>query len=336
MDSLTHIALGASIGEVFFEKGFGKKAMWWGVLAQSIPDIDFIAALWMSPSEAMIAHRGFTHSLLFAVLAVFIFSILADRWHRPHNIRFSKWVLFFSVAIGMHLFIDAFNNYGIGWFEPFDHRRFAFNWIYVFDPFFLITPLICFVFLLFANAHHRWRRRMATVSLFLPVIYLGYCGLNKSVITNEVLQLTSYKENGMKKLYTTPAPFQSWLWLVVIPGKESYQIAYRSVFDTSADVDFHIVYRNNQWIRAVKDHESLQRLIRFSDSLYAIKKVNGQLIFSDLRFGQIHGWEYPANDFVFQYQLTHDTASRLMIQRGRMEGWNRLNLIRYFHRIFGH
>ncbi|HNK30625.1 MAG TPA: hypothetical protein PKG65_16950 [Ferruginibacter sp.] len=51
MDSLTHIALGACVGEAFFERGFGKKAMIWGALAQSIPDIDFVAGLWTSPDH---------------------------------------------------------------------------------------------------------------------------------------------------------------------------------------------------------------------------------------------------------------------------------------------
>ena len=70
MDSFTHIAIGACIGEAFFEKGFGKKAMLWGALSQSIHDIDFISNLWLNDAEALLAHRGFTHSLLFAVLIV--------------------------------------------------------------------------------------------------------------------------------------------------------------------------------------------------------------------------------------------------------------------------
>ena len=58
MDSITHIALGACIGEAFFEKGFGKKAMLWGALAQSIPDIDFVASFWMSTADDLLAHNG--------------------------------------------------------------------------------------------------------------------------------------------------------------------------------------------------------------------------------------------------------------------------------------
>ena len=86
MDSITHIAIGACVGEAFFEKGFGKKAMLWGALAQRIPDIDFISSIWMNTSEDLLAHRGFTHSILFALLIVPVFAMTADRIHRPHNI----------------------------------------------------------------------------------------------------------------------------------------------------------------------------------------------------------------------------------------------------------
>jgi inner membrane protein len=97
LDSLTHIALGACIGEAFAGKKLGKKAMLWGALVQSIPDIDFIAATWLNTSENLLAHRGFTHSLLFAVLIVPLLAMLAEKWHRPHNIALKTYLLFFSV-----------------------------------------------------------------------------------------------------------------------------------------------------------------------------------------------------------------------------------------------
>ena len=45
MDSITHIALGACMGEAFLDRKLGKKAMLWGALAQSIPDITSIERL---------------------------------------------------------------------------------------------------------------------------------------------------------------------------------------------------------------------------------------------------------------------------------------------------
>lgn len=44
MDSITHIALGACIGEAALSKQIGKKALILGVIAQSLPDIDVTAS----------------------------------------------------------------------------------------------------------------------------------------------------------------------------------------------------------------------------------------------------------------------------------------------------
>src|SRR5687767_3871203 len=115
MDSLTHIAVGACVGEAFFGRTIGKKAMLWGALAQSVPDIDFIANIWLDTTSGLLAHRGFTHSLLFASLSALFLALVAEKWHRPHNISFRKWIVFFSVQLLLHLLLDAFNNYGVGW-----------------------------------------------------------------------------------------------------------------------------------------------------------------------------------------------------------------------------
>jgi Predicted membrane-bound metal-dependent hydrolases len=78
----------------------------------------------MNTSNSLLAHRGFTHSFLFVAIVAVFFSLIAERWHRPHNISFKRWLLFFGGVIFIHVFIDAFNNYGVGWFEPFSHQRF--------------------------------------------------------------------------------------------------------------------------------------------------------------------------------------------------------------------
>src|SRR5688572_28495848 len=95
MDSITHIAVGACLGEAFLDRKLGKKAMLWGALAQSVPDIDFIASFWMNTSSNLLAHRGFTHSFLFVAIISVFFALMAVRWHRPHKISFRKLVQFF-------------------------------------------------------------------------------------------------------------------------------------------------------------------------------------------------------------------------------------------------
>ena len=68
MDSLTHTVIGACIGDAIAGKKIGKKAMLWGAIANNIPDIDVITSLYMNQADSLLAHRGFTHSILFALL----------------------------------------------------------------------------------------------------------------------------------------------------------------------------------------------------------------------------------------------------------------------------
>src|ERR1700759_4269668 len=179
MDSLTHIAIGACIGDLFLGKKIGKKAMLYGAIAASLPDVDFIASFWLNSADDLMAHRGFTHSFAFGLLFILALAFLFRHRHRVENIPIKTWLIFMSVEIASHLFLDAFNAYGIGWFEPFSHRRFSFNVIFVADPFFSVWPGIAAVTLLVLKSNSNNRTKWATRGLILCFIYLSYCVVNK-------------------------------------------------------------------------------------------------------------------------------------------------------------
>ena len=67
MDSLTQIVLGAAVGEVCLGKKLGNKAMVWGAVAGTIPDLDILGNLFMTELGALAFHRGISHSIFFAV-----------------------------------------------------------------------------------------------------------------------------------------------------------------------------------------------------------------------------------------------------------------------------
>ncbi|PCJ67320.1 MAG: metal-dependent hydrolase [Bacteroidetes bacterium] len=68
MDSLTQIVLGAAVGEVVLGKKIGNKAMLWGAIAGTIPDLDVYQSLIFDSLRANELHRGFLHSILFSVV----------------------------------------------------------------------------------------------------------------------------------------------------------------------------------------------------------------------------------------------------------------------------
>ena len=335
MDSLTHIAIGACLGEVFAGKKLGKKALLWGALAQSIPDIDFIATAWSSTSENLLAHRGFTHSFLFAILITPLLAFAADRWHRPHNITFKKWLFFFGTQILIHLLIDGMNVYGAGWFEPFSHERISYNWIYVADPFFSIWPGVSLLVLLLSSYKFKSRLFWARSALITCGVYLLYCGLNKAKIDTEVREIMASQQIPYTRYFTTPTPLNNWLWNVVAASDSGFYIGYRSVFDKKDSIRFHYVAQQKSLLQPVADHEDLQQLIRFSKGYYTVENRNDTLLFNDIRFGEQIGWRKSGSPFVFYYYLQHPEENKMIVQRGRFAGWDRSAFASLLHRIKG-
>lgn len=335
MDSITHIALGACMGEAFAGKQLGRKAMLWGAMAQSIPDIDFITSFWMNTSSNLLAHRGFTHSFLFCAIITPLFALLAERLHRPHNINLAKWILFFGGTIFIHIFIDAFNNYGVGWFEPFSHQRISFNTIYVADPFFSIWPGIACVGLLFFKRSFPKRKKWWRMGLGLSSLYLLFCLFNKYKINAEVKDILQKQQISYTRYFTTPAPLQNWLWYIVAGNDSGYYVGFRSLLDSKKETSFQYFPRNDSLLRPINNHEDLQQLIRFSQQFYTVEKWSDTLVFNDLRFGQVIGWQKPKEKFVFHYFLQHPDENAMVIQRGRFEGWNWQTAKFLLRRIWG-
>lgn len=335
MDSITHIALGACMGDAFAGKQLGKRAMFLGAVAQSVPDIDFVASFWSNTSENLLAHRGFTHSILFVLLISPLLALLAERWHRPHNISLNKWILFFGAQAFVHLLIDGMNVYGVGWFEPFSHHRVSYNWIFVADPFYSIWLGIAFVVLLVLRKRSPKRHWWVRFGLGMSTIYLLYCGLNKIKIDNDVRDVFRKQHISYNRYFSTPTPLNNWLWYVVAENDSGFNVGYRSLFDKERKIDFHFIPRNDSLLEPVKDHEDLQKLIRFSKGFYTLQKWNDTLVFNDLRFGQMIGWQDPEARFVFHYFLQHPKENRLVVQRGRFAGWNSGALKSLLRRIRG-
>lgn len=335
MDSLTHIALGACMGEAFAGKKLGRKAMIWGAVAQSAPDIDFLASFWMNSTSNLLAHRGFTHSLLFCAIITPVLAFLAERFHRPHNISFGKWAAFFGTVIFIHVFLDAFNNYGVGWFEPFSHWRVSFNAIYVADPFFSIWPAIACVALIITKRVSTTLKRWWQFGLGMSAFYLVYCLYHKAAINNDVKQILKKQGISYTRYFTTPAPLQNWLWFVVAGNDSGYHVGYRSVFDEKKEMALTYFPRNEQLLDTFSKHEDLAQLLRFSQQFYTVEKYKDTLVFNDLRFGQETGWYDPKGKFAFHYYLNFPGDNTLVVQRGRFAGWNKETFRVFLQRMKG-
>jgi inner membrane protein len=325
--------LGACIGEAIAGRKLGIKAMFIGAAAQSLPDIDFIAAFWNEPAENLLAHRGFTHSILFGVLAIFFLTLLAEHFYKKHAFPYKMWRLLFIAEIGAHLLLDLFNNYGVGLWEPFSHQRISFNALFVVDPFFSIWPAIAFTALLSLTRHHHRRRFWWRFGILIPAAYLVYCTFNKQSIDTSVRRSLAFQGIRYDNYLTTPTPLNNWLWYAVAMRKDSFFVGFRSVFDERF-TSFESFAVNDSLLQPLKEHEEVQQLMRFSQGFYSVEKWHDTLVFNDLRFGQIVGWHDPREKFVFHYFLNHP-GNRLVVQRGRFARWDAQTMRSMLRKIRG-
>ena len=92
-----------------------------------LPDADVVSLYLGIPYGHPVGHRGFNHSLLFAVLTG---ALVAAFWRRlvtrDHQAR--MLLVYFSVATALDGLLDAPTNggTGVGFFIPFDSGRYFF------------------------------------------------------------------------------------------------------------------------------------------------------------------------------------------------------------------
>lgn len=105
MDSLTQIVLGAAVGEVVLGKKIGNRAMLWGAVGGTIPDLDVLGGLFLSEIDNLAFHRGFSHSILFCIIGSFLFGWLVNEIYMS---RYHKWIAIIAKSFAGILIISAF------------------------------------------------------------------------------------------------------------------------------------------------------------------------------------------------------------------------------------
>jgi inner membrane protein len=335
LDSFTHIALGACIGDLLAGKKLGKKAMLIGAIANSLPDIDIVAGLWLNQASNLLAHRGITHSFFFVAVISPLLAWLSVKFFKKDGLTFNQWLLFWGLQMSVHLIIDSFTAYGTGWFEPFSHYRVSFNLVFVLDPLFTIGPTIAFIALLILKRTNLKRAKWATMGIALCIAYTCWSFVNKMIVDYKTQQAFTTQNIKPRQYFTTPTPINNLLWYIVAATDSGYYVGYRSILDKKDGVDFRYVYRNDSLLKLAKDKESVEKLVRFSKGYYTAELQNDSLAFSDMRFGELGAWTSPNPGFVFYFYVQQPGANDNVLQRRRMAMMDKNALKAFAKRVMG-
>lgn len=117
----THAAVGLAIGRCCVDRG----PRWWiWLVAAALPIVPDLDALSDAPYPSAFGHRGFTHSLCFALGIGLVIAAVASR---PLKMRFWMTCGLCFLITASHGVLDAFTSGGAGipFFWPLSERRFG-------------------------------------------------------------------------------------------------------------------------------------------------------------------------------------------------------------------
>jgi inner membrane protein len=306
MDSLTQIILGAACGEAVLGKKIGNKALLFGAIGGTIPDLDVFIGKWIYDNEiqAMAFHRGFMHSILFALFGCFLFGWLSFKLYntgkRKETTVLKDWILLFFWAIFTHPILDCFTPYGTQLFTPFTNYRVAFNTISVADPLYTLPFLLCMIVLIFYNRTKTKRKSWLKAGIYISSFYLIFTVINKMYI--DTVFEKSFKKAGIniERFSAQPTILNNILWYAVGETEKQYHLTFYSLLDSKSISDKFITVDKNHSIIDMSD-TNLQTLAWFSNQYFNISKKDkvGTYKYVDLRYPMLNPDDLNSSIFNF-------------------------------------
>lgn len=129
-----HVAASTAIGYAFFPKQVRTLTLVVAGFCAFLPDFDVLAFRFGIPYESVWGHRGWTHSLTFALSAGGMIGLLFSLWETRHThptsgktLKIAGW---FALSMVSHPLLDMLTNGGRGcalWW-PLSNERLFFPW----------------------------------------------------------------------------------------------------------------------------------------------------------------------------------------------------------------
>ncbi|CAM1365422.1 Inner membrane protein [Tenacibaculum sediminilitoris] len=299
MDSLTQIILGAAVGEAVLGKKVGNKAMLYGAIAGTIPDLDVFIGKLFDTVTALEIHRGFTHSVFFAIVLGWFFGWLISLYEKDASTK--EWAQLMFWGFLTHPILDAHTTWGTQLFWPLDIRL-AFKNIFVIDPLYTLPFLVFLLMAMFQPKGNIKRRKYNNLGLIVSSSYMLLTIIIKGITYSKFTQALKEQKITYKEIETKPTPFNTILWSANVETEDAYLIGYYSFFDTKP-IEFYSYPKNHHLLSKYSNYTSVKRLIKITKGWYTISEKNNLLYLNDLRFGLLSAAP-NFQQFVFSFEIT--------------------------------
>jgi inner membrane protein len=300
MDSVTQVVLGGAVAQQTLGSKIGNRAVLYGAILGTIPDLDVFVGRFYNPVDALEIHRGFSHSVVFSLLMAPLLGFLISRIERKADVgwRLATWSAFLCLVT--HPMLDAFTTWGTQLFWPLGHRL-DFKSIFVIDPLYTLPLLFFLVRAMFLPKTSPRRRKFNAIGLWVSSAYLMLAVLVKLNTVGVFERSLATADIDYKRLIVKPAPLNIVLWNANIETPDGYWLGDYSYFDKSP-IEYHFFPRQEHLLGELKDDELIRQLVRICEGWYVITQKDGKLYFNDLRFGLLNN-DFRHPEFVFSYEI---------------------------------
>ncbi len=317
MDSLTQIVLGAAVGEAVLGKKVGNKAMLYGAIAGTIPDLDIFASYFTDTVTAIEMHRGFSHSIVFSILMAPILGWIVHKMHKREEATFRDWSWLFFWGLFTHPILDAFTTWGTQLFWP-SEVRLAFRNIFVIDPLYTLPFLVFLVLAMRQKKTAPKRSKYNTWGLYASTSYLIITLILKGVTYKKFKDNLHLQGISYSNISTRTAPFNTLLWSANVDTKDAYLIGTYSLFD-SKPISFVKYPKNHEVLDGLIKYDKVKRLIKITEGWYTVTQKNNELYLNDLRFG-LMSLDPNEKQFAFSYKLIEKSQDVVVEETPKVSG----------------
>lgn len=312
MDSVSHIVIGAAIGETFLGKKIGRWGMLLGAIAKSMPDFDLFYTGLTDPRAYMCEHRAHTHSLIIEVIYAIPIAWLLVRLFKQ-KVSFKRMLVFMLACLWGHSLLDWCTAFGTQLLLPFTNENYALNNLAIVDVLFTIPMLMMIIIAVFYRRNEVRRNKLARASLIYCFVYLGLTFANKAR-AESIVQESLVKNNiPATNHITNPTMLNNVLWYSVGSNDSTVFIGEVSLLHSQNPIKWYSYPRNQHLMNQSKSKNDVAIMRWFSDP-YTIAQTDGDTLnVYAVKFGRTNMMESDMQKtFVFHYKLYQKDGKEMM------------------------
>ncbi|MEC7986649.1 MAG: metal-dependent hydrolase [Myxococcota bacterium] len=311
MDIITQVTLGTCIGEAFFRKKLGKRALFFGAFCGLFPDLDILLHS-MSSFEGLQSHRGLSHSVLFLPIVAPILGGIMVRLFRSEG-SYRTWTHLAFWALITHPLLDVCTTYGTQLLYPISTTRFSTNGIAIIDLFYTLPLLIVAILSLRMEVP-----KLARSALFVSSAYLG---LSHFISFSAIQYLQSrFVQYGFEKenIHVSPVLLFSPLRRVVAKDDQgNFITAMYSPFAKRPPSVHRAKSVSNAQVDTLLTSKDGATFLWFANHFVLVERQQSAYLFIDTRYGSFSKpWFSP---FIAQASINADGSlgQLKLARRGR-------------------